>query len=76
MLADGLEVDQRAVVKAVVAKDPRFRLRLLELGFTQGARVARVGQAPIGDPLLFRVRGSTVSLRRLDASMIEVTPCE
>jgi Fe2+ transport system protein FeoA len=74
MRADGLEIDRTVDVVAVDAADARFRLRLMELGFTPGARVARVGQAPVGDPLLFRVRGATVSLRRADAACIEVRP--
>ena len=51
-----------------------FRLRLLELGLVPGTEVARLGQAPFGDPLTFRVRGAVLGLRRRDAGLVEVGP--
>ncbi len=49
-----------------------FRRRLLELGLVPGATITRLGQAPLGDPLTYRVRGATVCLRRSDAAAISV----
>jgi len=49
-----------------------FRRRLLELGLLPGTPVQRTGQAPLGDPLSFRVRGAILCLRRLEAAAIEV----
>ena len=49
-----------------------FRRRLLELGLVPGAAITRLGQAPLGDPLTYRIRGATVCLRRADAAAISV----
>ncbi|MBW1880210.1 MAG: ferrous iron transport protein A [Deltaproteobacteria bacterium] len=49
-----------------------FRRRLLELGVLPGTEVVRTGQAPLGDPLSFRIRGAVLCLRRDQAATIEV----
>jgi len=49
-----------------------FRRRLLELGVLPGTLVVRTGQAPLGDPLSFRIRGAVLCLRRDQAAAIEV----
>lgn len=46
--------------------------RLLALGFTPGAEVSRLYSAPFGDPLVFRVRGSTLAIGRAQARQIEL----
>lgn len=51
-----------------------FRRRLLELGLLPGTEVLRVGQAPLGDPLSFRVRGAVLAVRRAEAARVEVAP--
>jgi ferrous iron transport protein A len=42
--------------------------RLMELGFVPGTPVVAAGSAPGGDPLVFRVDGSQVALRRETAA--------
>lgn len=49
-----------------------FRRRLLELGLLPGVGIERVGQAPLGDPLSFRVREAVLSLRFQDANQVEI----
>ncbi|MBA2321295.1 MAG: ferrous iron transport protein A [Deltaproteobacteria bacterium] len=52
-----------------------FRRRLLELGLVPGTEVTRTGQAALGDPLNFLIRGATVCLRRTDADrVLTMTP--
>ena len=51
---------------------PFFRQRLLELGLTPDARVRVVRVAPLRDPIELSVRGTRLSLRRSDASRINV----
>lgn len=46
--------------------------RLLALGFTPGTEVIRLFSAPFGDPLVFRVRGSTLAIGRAQARQIEL----
>jgi ferrous iron transport protein A len=46
--------------------------RLLDLGFTPGEEVAVTQCAPLGDPLVIRVRGALLALRKREAAWIFV----
>ncbi|MEW5873884.1 MAG: FeoA family protein [Candidatus Zixiibacteriota bacterium] len=48
------------------------RRRLLDLGFTPGARVDVLHRSPMGDPVAYRVRGATIALRGVDANQVLV----
>lgn len=48
------------------------RRRLLDLGFTPGTRVRPVLQTFAGDPRAYRVRGTTIALRRDQSSAVIV----
>jgi len=49
-----------------------FRNRLTEMGFIRGKPVTVVKSAPLKDPVEYRILESNVSLRRSEASLIEV----
>ena len=49
-----------------------FRKRIIEMGFIRGKEVDVIQNAPLKDPIHYRVMGYDVSLRRNDAQMIEV----
>lgn len=54
-----------------------FRKRIIEMGFIRGKKVTVVKNAPLKDPIEYSVMGYEVSLRRAEASLIEVvTPDE
>lgn len=53
--------------------DDAITLRLLEMGLTPGVAVRVVGRAPLGDPIEVELRGYRLSLRRSEASRVEVT---
>jgi ferrous iron transport protein A len=44
--------------------------RLLDLGFTPGEEITVVHLAPLGDPLVIRVRGALLALRKREAAWI------
>jgi ferrous iron transport protein A len=46
--------------------------RLLDLGFTPGEVVSITHVAPLGDPLVIRVRGALLALRKREAAWIWV----
>lgn len=71
MTLDQLLVGETADVLEVTGEGV-FRRRLLEIGLLPGTRVERTGQAPLGDPLSFRVRGAVVCLRRADARAVGI----
>ncbi|MGM9522666.1 MAG: ferrous iron transport protein A [Oscillospiraceae bacterium] len=50
------------------------RRRLLDLGFTPGARVTCLFAAPSGNPRAYMVRGSIIALRSSDAAGIAAVP--
>lgn len=50
------------------------RRRLLDLGFTPGTRLRPVLETFVGDPRAYRVRGTTIALRRDQASVVVVRP--
>jgi ferrous iron transport protein A len=56
-----------------VGGDPDVRRRLLEMGFCNGANVEVVRRAPLGDPIEFRLRGYSLSLREEQARFVQVT---
>ena len=60
----------------VVALDPSFRgfarRRLLDLGFTPGARIRSDLATFAGDPRAYRLRGTTIALRREQSDRVLV----
>jgi Fe2+ transport system protein FeoA len=55
-----------------VAGQSSFRRRLMELGLVPGTRVELLRVAPLGDPVELLVRGASLSIRKAEASVIEV----
>ena len=50
--------------------------RLAACGLWPGARVEWIGRAPFGDPLLFRLHGYRLALRRSEAERVLVRVVE
>ena len=46
--------------------------RLIDLGFTPGEEVVVTHSAPLGDPIIIRVRGALIALRKREAAWIRV----
>ncbi len=49
-----------------------LRRRIMDMGITKGIEVEVRRLAPLGDPMELTVRGYQLSIRKEDASMIEV----
>ncbi len=49
-----------------------IRRRIMDMGITKGVEIYVRKAAPLGDPLELNVRGYELSLRKVDAEMIEV----
>ena len=69
-LAD-LEPDQHAVITRVQGEGP-LRRRLMDLGLISGTPITMERSAPLGDPLEILVKGAHLSLRREEASAVQV----
>jgi ferrous iron transport protein A len=66
-----LKRDESAVIKHIRAEGI-IRQRLLDFGFRPGEVIKVVRLAPLADPMELLIAGSYISLRRADASLIDV----
>ena len=62
---------QRVRVSKVNGQGPVKR-RIMEMGVTKGVEVFVRKVAPLGDPIEVTVRGYELSLRKMDAELIDV----
>ena len=53
-----------------------FRKRIIEMGFIQGKQVEVLLNAPLRDPVKYKIMGYEVSLRHSEADQIEVISAE
>ncbi len=68
-----LPLGQRGVVEQVDLSTP-FGRRLQDLGFVAGTLVTVVRNAPLGDPVIYELRGTQFCLRRSEARIVLVRP--
>ena len=71
MKLSDLKRDDKGIITKVLGRGP-FRKRIIEMGFIRGKEVIVIQNAPLKDPIHYRVMGYDVSLRRSDAALIEV----
>ncbi len=67
-----LKTGQKATIKKVSGHGS-FRKRIIEMGFIKGQTVEVMLNAPLQDPVKYKVMGYEVSLRRSEAGMIDVS---
>jgi len=60
-------------VTGIVGSDA-LQQRIMEMGLLPGVEIKVVRQAPLGDPIEIRLLGYSLSLRRTEASHVEVEP--
>lgn len=75
MKLSDLQNGDKAVVIKVVGHGS-FRKRIMEMGFVKGKTVTVIKNAPLKDPIEYKIIDYTVSLRRTEANMIEVVTPE
>jgi len=68
---DRLQPGEAGLVQAVEA-EPALATRLADLGFCPGTPVRVARRAPLGDPVLYELRGYQIALRRSEARRIRV----
>ncbi|MDF2944015.1 MAG: iron transporter FeoA [Herbinix sp.] len=66
-----LKVGQEGTVVAIGEKGP-IRRRIMDMGITPGANIKVIKVAPMGDPIEVNIRGYELSLRKDEASQIEI----
>ncbi len=75
MLLSELQTGEEGVVVRV-AGHGAFRKRIIEMGFIKGIKVEAVLNAPLNDPIKYRIMNFEVSLRRSDAEKVEIVTVE
>ena len=68
-----LEPGLSAVIVGVDTGGPEGQ-RLLDLGFTPGTGIQVLRRAPLGDPVVYELRGMQLCLRRPEADRVRVRP--
>ena len=71
MQLSDLHNEERAIITKVKGRGA-FRKRITEMGFVKGQLVEVVKNAPLKDPIEYRIMGYEISLRRSEANLIEV----
>lgn len=75
MRLSDLHTGERAIIREHHSRKA-FRKRLMEMGFITGEEILVVKNAPLQDPIEYRILNYDVTLRRCDAKNIEVEPIE
>jgi len=71
MLLSELQTGAKGVVVRVSGHGA-FRKRIIEMGFIKGVTVESILNAPLNDPIKYRIMNFEVSLRRSDAEKVEI----
>ena len=71
MLLSELQTGEKAIVTRVSGHGA-FRKRIIEMGFIKGVTVEAILNAPLKDPIKYRIMNFEVSLRRSDAKKVEI----
>ena len=62
---------EKGIVKEIICNNHIHR-RLLDMGLTPGTIVEMIKEAPLGDPLEFKLKNYLLSLRKSEASMVKI----
>jgi ferrous iron transport protein A len=71
MSISDLKPGQKAFIKSI-AGDEKLAKRLLALGCIEGTEVSLKTVAPLGDPLIVKLRGFSLAIRKRDAQHISI----
>jgi len=72
---DSLEQGEKAMVLRVTGGG-HIRKRLMDMGMTPGSVVEMVRCAPLGDPIVFKLKGYLLTMRKTEAKRVIVRPEE
>ena len=66
-----MNVGETCIVKRLTGEGAVKR-RIMDMGITKGVEIYIRKLAPLGDPIEVTVRGYELSIRKVDADMVEV----
>lgn len=68
-----LKPGEIGLIEEVLSSHRELKFKVLSLGLVKGTEVKVINIAPLGDPITIEVRGSQISLRKNEASIIKLT---
>lgn len=71
MTLKDLKPGEEGIVVSIGEKGP-VRRRIMDMGVTPGAVIKVIKIAPLGDPIEVNIRGYELSLRKSEASQIQM----
>lgn len=72
MQVSELKVGNKARILALQAGNKVYRQRLIAMGLIPGTEFIVTRMAPLGDPIEILVRGFALSLRKQEASILQI----
>lgn len=72
MNVSDLKLGDQARILSYAEGSEQYRARLLALGMTPGEIIRVVTVAPLGDPIGVKIRGYNLSIRKSEASVINI----
>jgi ferrous iron transport protein A len=72
MLVKDLKVADTVRITSLIAGDKTYRQRLIAMGLIPGTEFTVSRVAPFGDPIEILVRGFALSLRKAEASILQI----
>ncbi|MDR1119406.1 MAG: ferrous iron transport protein B, partial [Dysgonamonadaceae bacterium] len=66
-----LKASEKGIIVKVFGRGA-FRKRIIEMGFIKGKPVEIVHNAPLKDPIIYKIMDYEVSLRRKEATLVEI----
>ncbi|AQP53359.1 hypothetical protein CBF34_04895 [Vagococcus penaei] len=67
-----LTLNQTGIIKNISHPDSGMQRRLYDMGFYIGTPIKKILISPTGDPIAYRLRGTTIALRNADAQYIDI----
>lgn len=66
-----LKIGEKGIIRSVEGEG-KVRRRLFDMGITPGAQIILRKKAPLGDPLEITIRGYELTLRKNEASLVNL----
>ncbi|QEE33363.1 FeoA family protein [Malaciobacter canalis] len=71
IMLDSLSKGQKAKIKKI-RTDGKLLRRLLDMGFVMNSEIEVIREAPLFDPMELKIQDYYISIRKSEASLIEV----
>ena len=69
---DKLDIDKSATISTLHCSGD-LRRRLLDLGLVNGTNIKAILKSPMGNPIAYEIRGTTIALRKEDSKLITIS---